>query len=48
MHMRHEEQRKVISGLLAHLDAGTNVDAGGMPHNPTSVYTWPESAWYAA
>ena len=36
--MQHEEQVRQIKVLLAHLDAGTNVDAGGLRRNPTSVY----------
>ncbi|MBW2415256.1 MAG: Rieske 2Fe-2S domain-containing protein [Deltaproteobacteria bacterium] len=37
--MRHEEQVRVIEGLLRHLDEGTNVDAGHQLRNPVSAYT---------
>ena len=36
--MRREEQVRQIKVLLAHLDSGTTVDAGGLRRNPTSVY----------
>ena len=42
--MRHEEQVRLIKQLETHLDAGTNVDAGGLMRNPTSVYMDPELA----
>ena len=42
--MRHEEQVRLIKELLARLDSGTNVDAGGLRKNPTEVYTDPELA----
>ncbi|MCI0778096.1 MAG: Rieske (2Fe-2S) protein, partial [Chloroflexi bacterium] len=42
--MRHEEQVRLIKQLETHLDAGTNVDAGGLMLNPTSVYMDPELA----
>ncbi len=37
--MRHDEQVRLIKQLCAHLDAGTNVDAGGLRRNPTNAYT---------
>ena len=37
--MRQPEQIRILKELLAHIDAGTNVDAGGILHNPTSAYT---------
>lgn len=40
--MQHAEQLRLLDGLLAHLDAGTNVDAGGMMRNPVDAYTDPE------
>jgi phenylpropionate dioxygenase-like ring-hydroxylating dioxygenase large terminal subunit len=42
--MRHSEQVLLMKQLLAHLDAGTNVDAGGLMLLDTSVYTDPERA----
>ena len=42
--MRHEEHVRLIKQLCAHLDAGTNVDAGGLRRLPTSAYTDPELA----
>ena len=39
--MRHEEQVRLIKQLCAHLDAGTNVDAGGLRRLETSAYTDP-------
>ncbi len=42
--MRHEEQVRLIKELLARLDSGTNVDAGGLRKNPVEVYTDPELA----
>lgn len=39
--MRHEEQVRLIKELLARLDSGTNVDAGGLRKNPVEVYTDP-------
>lgn len=42
--MRHDEQVRLIKQLLAHLDAGTNVDAGGLRRNPTDAYTDPAQA----
>ena len=37
--MRAEEQKRIIRGLLQHLDDGTNVDAGGQLLNPVETYT---------
>jgi len=37
--MRHDEQVRLIKELCARLDAGTNVDAGGLRRLPTSDYT---------
>ena len=37
--MRHEEQVRVVEGLMKHLDDGTNVDAGRQLRNPVSSYT---------
>ena len=42
--MRHVEQVRLTKELLARLDAGTNVDAGGFRRNPTSAYTDPVRA----
>jgi phenylpropionate dioxygenase-like ring-hydroxylating dioxygenase large terminal subunit len=42
--MRHEEQVRLLEGLFAHLDAGTNVDAGRQVRNPVSSYLSPELA----
>jgi phenylpropionate dioxygenase-like ring-hydroxylating dioxygenase large terminal subunit len=42
--MEKAEQIKLLRELMSHLDAGTNVDAGGMRRNPTSAYTSPELA----
>ncbi|MCH7580136.1 MAG: aromatic ring-hydroxylating dioxygenase subunit alpha [Chloroflexi bacterium] len=42
--MRHEVQVRLIKQLETHLDAGTNVDAGGLMLNPTRVYVDPELA----
>lgn len=39
--MERSEQIAQIKMLLARLDAGTNVDAGGLRRNPTEVYTDP-------
>lgn len=36
--MRHEEQVRLTKEMLARLDAGVNVDAGGIRRNPTWVY----------
>lgn len=37
--MRHDEQVRLLKQLLAHLDAGTTVDAGGLHKLATSTYT---------
>ena len=37
--MRHSEQVRLMKQLCAHLDAGTNVDAGGLRQLDPSVYT---------
>lgn len=42
--MRQDEQVRLIDEMLGRLDAGTNVDAGGLRRNPTSVYVDPEIA----
>lgn len=36
--MKHAEQVRLIEGLMAHLDNGTNVDAGVQLKNPVSCY----------
>lgn len=42
--MKHSEHVRVITTLLERLDSGATDDAGGVMHNPTSVYTCPELA----
>jgi phenylpropionate dioxygenase-like ring-hydroxylating dioxygenase large terminal subunit len=42
--MRRDEQVRVIKGLMAHLDQGTNVDAGVIRRIEVSDYTSPERA----
>jgi carnitine monooxygenase subunit len=42
--MRHDEQVRLVKEMLVRLDTGTNVDAGGIRHNPTSVYVDPALA----
>ncbi len=42
--MRHDEHVRLMKQLIAHLDAGTDVDAGGLRRLDTSVYTDPEVA----
>ena len=42
--MEKAVQIKLLRELMGHIDAGTNVDAGGMRWNPTSSYTSPELA----
>ncbi|MEO0963164.1 MAG: aromatic ring-hydroxylating dioxygenase subunit alpha, partial [Pseudomonadota bacterium] len=42
--MERDEQIRVLKGLMAHIDAGTNVDAGGIRHNPAESYTSPDIA----
>lgn len=39
--MEHNEQVRLTKELLARLDSGTNVDAGGLRKNPVEVYTDP-------
>jgi len=42
--MEHIDQVALVKTLLARLDSGTNVDAGGFRKNPTLVYRDPEIA----
>ncbi len=42
--MRRDEQVRVIKGLMAHLDQGTNVDAGVIRRVEVADYTSPERA----
>ncbi|WP_419920397.1 aromatic ring-hydroxylating oxygenase subunit alpha [Candidatus Poriferisodalis sp.] len=42
--MERSEEIDQIKTLLARLDSGTNVDAGGVRYNPTSAYTDPDLA----
>ena len=42
--MRHDVQVSLIKELLAHLDAGTNVDAGSLMRQSTTTYTDPGQA----
>ena len=42
--MRHEEQVRILEGLMKHLDEGTNVDAGRQVRNPVANYASPELA----
>ncbi|HAC79924.1 MAG TPA: (2Fe-2S)-binding protein [Deltaproteobacteria bacterium] len=42
--MQRAEQIRVLKELLGHIDAGTNVDAGGIRYNPSSAYTCEELA----
>ena len=42
--MHHQEQVRAIKELLAKLDSGTTVDAGGLRLNPTTAYTDPAIA----
>jgi len=42
--MEKSEQVRLLKTLMGHLDAGTNVDAGGMRQNPAKVYACPEIA----
>lgn len=37
--MERSEQIRLLKELMGHLDADTNVDAGGIRRNPTSAYT---------
>jgi phenylpropionate dioxygenase-like ring-hydroxylating dioxygenase large terminal subunit len=42
--MKHEEQVRLIEGLMSHLDNDTNVDAGHQVRNPVSSYLSDEMA----
>lgn len=42
--MRHDIQVRLIEETLGRLDAGTNIDEGGIRRNPTSAYTDPDLA----
>ncbi len=42
--MERKEQIRVLKEIIHRLDEGTNVDAGGIRHNPTWVYTCPDLA----
>lgn len=42
--MRHDDQVRLLHEIIDRLDAGTNVDAGGIRRNPTSVYVDPDLA----
>jgi phenylpropionate dioxygenase-like ring-hydroxylating dioxygenase large terminal subunit len=42
--VKHVDQIAQMKTLMARLDSGTNVDAGGFRQNPTSVYCDPELA----
>lgn len=42
--MHHDTQIRLIEEMLARLDAGTNIDEGGVRRNPTSVYNDPDLA----
>ena len=42
--MQRNHQVEAIKQLMAHLDAGTNVDAGGLVRNPVVSYTCPDIA----
>ena len=42
--MQRDTQIRLIEELLTHIDGDTNADAGGIRHNPTSVYVDPELA----
>ncbi len=42
--MRHNEQIRVLQGLMTHLDNDTNVDTGYQLKNPVSTYTDPARA----
>ena len=37
--MRKEEQLRLLKGLIHHLDAKTNIDAGGILRTPADTYT---------
>jgi phenylpropionate dioxygenase-like ring-hydroxylating dioxygenase large terminal subunit len=42
--MERQEQIRLLKEIIDHLDNGTTVDAGGIRHNPTWVYTCPDLA----
>ena len=42
--MKREEQVRVLSGLMKHLDEGTNVDIGKQMINPVETYLCPDRA----
>ncbi len=42
--MERAEQVRVLKRLMDHIDNGTNVDAGGIRHNPAEAYTSPDIA----
>lgn len=42
--MRHDMQVRLIEEMLGRLDAGTNIDEGGIRRNPASAYTDPDLA----
>ena len=42
--MQHDTQIRLIEEMLTRLDAGVNIDEGGIRRNPTSVYTDPDLA----
>ncbi len=42
--MRHDEQIRVLEGLMNHLDNDTNVDVGHQLKNPVTAYTDPARA----
>ena len=42
--MEHQEQVRVLKGLMNYLDTDKNVDAGRQLKNPASTYTCPERA----
>lgn len=42
--MEQQEQIRLLKEVMKRLDDGTNVDAGGILHNPSWVYTCPDLA----
>ena len=42
--VERQEQVRLIKQIMKHIDDGTNVDAGGIRHNPSWVYTCPDLA----
>jgi phenylpropionate dioxygenase-like ring-hydroxylating dioxygenase large terminal subunit len=42
--MEKQEQVRLIKQIMKHIDEGTTVDAGGIRHNPSWVYTCPDLA----